>query len=71
MKHLWFPRSAQGSIDSMMIEDNTKPEETNDEIINASDFVQWNAFFWKLIRSLAIIVAATTAIFFICKWLIY
>jgi len=55
----------------MAIEDNTKPEETNDEIISASDFVQWNAFFWKLIRSLAIIVAATTAIFFICKWLIY
>jgi len=55
----------------MTIEDNTKPEETKDAIKGASDFVQWNAFFWKLIRSLAIIVAATTAIFFICKWLIY
>jgi len=55
----------------MMIEGNTKSEETKDMIKGSSDFVQWNAFFWKLIRSLAIIVAATTAIFFICRWLIY
>jgi hypothetical protein len=55
----------------MTIEENTKSEETNDATNGTSDFDQWSAFAWKLIRSLAIIAAGTTAIFFICKWLIY
>jgi len=71
MKHLWFPCSAQKPFDSMMIEENTKSEETKETIKGALYLVQWSAFAWKLIRSLAIIVAATTAIFFICRWLIY
>ena len=55
----------------MTIEDNTKSGETKDATEGTSDFGQWNAFAWKLIRSLAIIAVGTTAIFFICKWLIY
>ncbi|MCP4251968.1 MAG: hypothetical protein GY775_00940 [Candidatus Scalindua sp.] len=55
----------------MTLENNTKLEETNDESKDTSDLVEWSAFAWKLIRSLAIIVAATTAIFFICRGLIY
>jgi len=55
----------------MTIEDNTKSGETNTATDGTPDFSQWNAFAWKLIRSLAIIAAGTTAIFFICKWLIY
>jgi hypothetical protein len=55
----------------MNIEDNTKSEATKDATNGTSDFGQWNVFAWKLIRSLAIIAAGTTAIFFICKWLIY
>jgi len=55
----------------MTIEESTKSENTKNATEGAPDFVQWNVFFWKLIRSLAIIVAATTVIFFTCKWLIY
>ncbi|MBT6046182.1 MAG: hypothetical protein HOI47_03615 [Candidatus Scalindua sp.] len=55
----------------MTIEDNTKSEEAKDTTNGASDFCQWNAFAWKLIRSLAIVAAGTTAIVFICRWLIY
>jgi hypothetical protein len=55
----------------MKLENNTKADETKDETKGSSDFALWNIFFWKLIRSLAIIAAGTTAIFFICKWLIY
>ncbi len=55
----------------MALENNTKLEDAKDESKGTSDLDQWNAFTWKLIRSLAIIVAGTTAIFFICRWLIY
>ena len=55
----------------MTIEDNTEAEETKDETEGASDFVLWNAFFWKLIKRLLIIAAGTTAIVYICRWLIY
>ncbi|MBT3879915.1 MAG: hypothetical protein HON76_15085 [Candidatus Scalindua sp.] len=55
----------------MSLEDNTKVEETKETTKGATDFVLWNAFFWKLIRSLAIIAVGTTAIVFICRWLIY
>jgi len=71
MKRLWLPSSVQEPFDSMTIEENTKSEEAEETIKGALDLVQWSTFAWKLIRSLAIIVAATTAIFFICKWLIY
>jgi hypothetical protein len=55
----------------MTLEENTKSEESKDADNGTSDLVQWNAFAWKLIRSLAIVAAGTTAIVFICKWLIY
>ena len=55
----------------MTLEENTKLEEAKDATDGTPDFGQWNAFAWKLIRSLVIIAAGTTAIFFICKWLIY
>ena len=55
----------------MTIEENTKSEETNDATNGTSDFGQWNAFAWKLIKRLLIIAAGTTAIVFICRWLIY
>jgi hypothetical protein len=55
----------------MTIENNTKSEEAKDATNSTSDFGQWNAFAWNLIRSLAIVAAGTTAIVFICRWLIY
>jgi hypothetical protein len=55
----------------MTLENNTKPESAKDKSKDTPGLGQWNAFAWKLIRSLAIIVAGTTAIFFICRWLIY
>ncbi|MHC4183705.1 MAG: hypothetical protein ACYSR0_10175 [Planctomycetota bacterium] len=35
-----------------------------------SDIGQWGTFIWKLFRSLALVVAGTTLIYFICRWLI-
>jgi hypothetical protein len=55
----------------MKIDNSTKSEETKDVTNGTSDFGQWSAFAWKLIRSLAIVAAGTTAIVFICRWLIY
>ena len=55
----------------MTIEENTKSGKTNTATESTPDLVQWNTFAWKLIRSLAIVAAGTTAIVFICKWLIY
>jgi hypothetical protein len=55
----------------MTLEENTKSEETKEEARDTSDFVLWSAFAWKLIRSLAIIVAGTTVIYLVCRWLIY
>jgi len=54
-----------------MQENNTIAEETKDASKGTSDFNLWSAFVWKLIRSLAVIVAGTTAIYLICRWLIY
>ncbi len=55
----------------MTTEDNTKSGETKDAIKGTSDLAQWNAFAWKLIKRLLIIAAGTTAIVYICRWLIY
>ncbi len=55
----------------MMIEENTKSEETKDATEGTPDFGQWSTFVWKLIRSLAVIVAGTTVIYLVCRWLIY
>jgi hypothetical protein len=55
----------------MSLEENTKFEETKEGARDTSDFVLWSAFVWKLIRSLVIVAAGTTAIVFICRWLIY
>lgn len=55
----------------MTLEENTKSEEAKDATDGTPDFGQWNAFAWNLIRSLAIVAAGTTAIVFICRWLIY
>ncbi|GAX60293.1 permeases of the major facilitator superfamily [Candidatus Scalindua japonica] len=55
----------------MTQENNTIEEETTEESRDTPDFVQWSAFFWKLIKSLLIVGAGTTAIVYICRWLIY
>ena len=55
----------------MTLEDNIKSEETKDATKGTSDFVLWNVFFWKLIKRLLIIAVGTTAIVYICRWLIY
>lgn len=55
----------------MTLEDNIKSEKTKDETKAISDFSLWNAFFWKLIKSLAVIVAGMTIIYLVCRWLIY
>jgi hypothetical protein len=55
----------------MTLEENTKVEESKDGTKETSDFVLWNVFFWKLIKRLLIIGAGTTAIVYICRWLIY
>jgi hypothetical protein len=55
----------------MTLENNTKLEEDKDESKGSPDLGQWNVFFWKLIKRLLIIGAGTTAIVYICRWLIY
>jgi hypothetical protein len=55
----------------MTIDDNIKSEETKEAAKGTSGFNQWNVFFWKLIRSLVVIVAGMTVIYLVCRWLIY
>jgi hypothetical protein len=51
-------------------DDNTKIEGTEVTTKGTSDFGQWGTFIWKLFRSLALIVAGATLVYFICRWLI-
>jgi hypothetical protein len=54
----------------MTQEDSTKAEGTEVTTKDTSDFGQWGVFIWKLFRSLALVVAGVTLIYFICRWLI-
>ncbi len=51
-------------------DDNTKIEGTEVTTKDTSDFGQWGTFIWKLFRSLALVVAGATLVYFICRWLI-
>lgn len=55
----------------MTQDDNIKGEMTEETTESTPDLSQWGVFFWKLIRSLAVVAAGTTAIVYICRWLIY
>jgi len=50
--------------------DNTKVDGTKVTTKGTSDFSQWGVFIWKLFRSLALVVAGATLVYFICRWLI-
>jgi len=54
----------------MTQEDDTKVEGIKVTTKGSSDFSQWSTFIWKLFRSLALVVAGATLVYFICRWLI-
>jgi hypothetical protein len=57
-------------LNSMTQVDNAKVEGTEVTTKGTSDFSQWSIFIWKLLRSLALVVAGATLVYFICRWLI-